>query len=44
MKLSYHDQLNEVSSETKTKQDNNVTNCIGVVYVKNDTALSWPIE
>lgn len=27
----------------KTKQDNNVTDHIGVVYAENETELSWPI-
>ena len=27
----------------KTRQVNNVTDCIGVIYAKNDTELSWPI-
>ena len=29
---------------TKTRQVNNMTNCTGVVYVENDTELSWPIK
>ena len=29
---------------TKTKQDNNVTNPISVVYLEKETKLSWPIE
>ena len=28
----------------KSKQDNNVTNLIGTVYVKNETGLSWLIR
>ena len=28
----------------KTKQDNDLTNCIGAVYAKNDTKISWSIE
>ena len=29
---------------TKFKQDNNVFDCIGVVYAEIKTELSWPIE
>lgn len=28
----------------KTKLENNMTNCIGVVYVNIGTKLSWPIR
>lgn len=28
----------------KTKQDNDVTDCIGVVYTENKTRLLWPIR
>ena len=28
----------------KTRKDNDVTNCIGVVYVENEIELSWPIR
>ena len=28
----------------KMKQDNDVTNCISVIYIKNKTELLWPIE
>ena len=28
----------------KTSQDNDVTNHIGAVYVKNNTELPWPIK
>ena len=27
----------------KTRQENNVTDCTGVVYAKNGIKLSWPI-
>ena len=32
-----------VQSVTKTRQDNDITNYIGVVYDKNVTELSWLI-
>ena len=28
----------------KTKQDNDMTNCIGAVYVENNIELSWLIR
>ena len=28
---------------TKTREDNDVTDCIGTIYAKNDIELSWPI-
>ena len=28
----------------KTRQDNDMTDCTGVVQTKNDVELSWPIE
>ena len=28
----------------ETKQDNDMIDCTGAVYVKNDTELSWPIK
>ena len=28
----------------KTREDNDVTNRTGVMYVKNDTELSWSIR
>ena len=28
----------------KTKEDNDVSDHIGVVYIKNDIELSWPIR
>lgn len=38
--LNCQDQLDRVQSVTKTKQDNEVTDHIGVVYAKNETKLS----
>ena len=43
MKLSYRDQSNQVRFVMKTRQNNDVTNHIGMVYTKNDTELSGPI-
>ena len=42
MKLSCCDQSNYMCAVTKTRQDNNVTDRIGLVYVGNDTKLSRP--
>lgn len=44
MIMNYHYQSDQVQSLTKTKQDNDVTYCTGVVYVENHTELSWPIK
>ena len=43
MKLSYRDRSDRVLYVTKTKQDNDVTNCTCEVYTENDTKLSWLI-
>ena len=43
MKLRHHDQSDRVLFITKTKQDNNVTDHIGLVYTKNNTELLGPI-
>ena len=44
MKLSCHDWLDQVPSFTKTRHDNDVTDCTYVIYVKNDIELSWSIS
>ena len=44
MKLSCYVWLNWVRSVTKTRQDNDMTDCIGTIYVENETELSWPIK
>lgn len=44
MKLSCCDRSKWVWSLTKTRQDNNMIYHIGLVYYKNDTELSIPIE
>ena len=44
MKLSYCDQSNRVQSMMKTRQDNDVIDYKGIVYVKNEVELSWLIE
>ena len=41
--LSYNDWLNWVSTVTKTRQDNNVIDHTDVVYIENETELSWLI-
>ena len=43
MTLSCHDRSGQVQSLTKTKQDNNVTVCIGAVHAENDMEMSKPI-
>lgn len=43
MKLSYYNHLDRLWSVTKTRQDNDVINHIGLVYIKNDNELSGPI-
>ena len=43
MKMSYHDRSDRVSSMMKTRQDNNMTDYTGVVYVENGNELSWSI-
>lgn len=37
MKLSFNDQSDQVRFIIKAKQDNNMTNIIGIVYTENDT-------
>ena len=43
MKLGYHEQSGQVRSMKKTRQDNDVTKRLGVVYTENNTNLLWPI-
>ena len=43
MKLNCHDRSEWVWYVTKTRKNNNVTDCIGVVYIENKTELSWLI-
>ena len=44
MILKCHDRLDWVESMTKTRQDNNVTDRIGLVDIKIETELSGPIR
>ena len=44
MIMNYCDLLDRVQSVTKTKQDDDVTNRIGVVFAENNTKLSWWIN
>ena len=44
MIMNCHDWLKWVHFVTKTKEDNDVTNHTGAVYVENDTKISWLIE
>ena len=37
------DLFDQVRSVTKTRQNNNMTDWIGVVYVETKIELSWPI-
>ena len=43
MKLSCHDQSDQMSFMTKTCQDNDVTDHINLVYAKIEFELSGPI-
>ena len=43
-KLNNHDRSNRVPTVMKTKEDNNVIDHIGLVYIGNDTELSGPIK
>lgn len=44
MILNFHNRSNWVQSVIKTRQDNDVTDRIGVHYVENKTELSWTIR
>ena len=44
MKLNCHDRFNRVRSMTQTKQDNDVIDHIGMVYVENKIELSCLIR
>lgn len=43
MKLNCFDRSNGVRSKTKTRLDNDVINCVSVVYAKIETELLGPI-
>ena len=43
MKLNCHDRLNWERFVTKTKQDNDLTDRKGAVYIENETEHSWLI-
>lgn len=43
MKLIYHEWLDGVEFVTKTRQDNNGTDSIGLVYAKKKIELLWLI-
>ena len=40
MKLNCHDQSNWVQSVMKSSKDNNMTECIGLIYTKIENELS----
>ena len=42
-KLNYWYLSNRVWSVKKTRQDNDMPDCIGTIYAKNEIELSWPI-
>lgn len=42
--LHYSDQSDLVPTMMKTRKDNDVTDHTIVVYVENETKVSWPIE
>ena len=39
-KLNCHDRFNKVQSTRKSRQENDVTDCIGVIFVEFETELS----
>ena len=43
-KMNCQDLSDRVQSVMETIQDNDMIDCTGAVYVKNDTELSWPIK
>ena len=43
MRSSYHDRSSQIWSVVKTRQDNNVTHSISLVYIENNIELSRPI-
>ena len=43
LKLNYRDLSKWVRYVIKTRQDNNITDCIGSIYIKNEIELSWPV-
>ena len=43
LKLNYRDQLDQVLYMMKTRQDNDVTDCISLAYTKIETELLRPI-
>ena len=43
MIMNYYDRSDWVEFVMKIKEDNDVTNCTCVVYIENDTKLSWLI-
>lgn len=44
MILNCGDLSDRVGSMAKTKQDNNMIECLGVVYAETETKLSGPIK
>lgn len=42
--MNYHDRFDQVQSIMKTREDNNMTNRTGEVYVENDIKLLCPIR
>ena len=43
MIMNYHDRLDWVRSTIKTRRDNDVADCIDLVYAKIETELLGPI-
>ena len=41
--LNCHDWLDQMQSIMKSREDNNVTNCIGVIFIEYNIELSRPI-
>ena len=43
LKLNYHNLFDQVWSAMKTKKENDITDCIGVVHAENETELLWSL-
>ena len=44
IKLRVYNWSNSVQSMAKTRHDNDMTDHLGLLYTKNETELSWPIQ
>ena len=44
LELNCHDWLDQMQSNTKSIENNDVTNCIGVIFIEYNIKLSRPIR